>query len=176
MSPLLLLPPFVPSPSSIRSWLQGGRFELGDRVVSILKQGSPPFGLHGTVIGGWRLARLAHTCMHAHQSATNQPHTHTHTHTHILCDAGTFLKTLSSHSCWVRPGCCTFCFHQEKGAFPAFLLCCVLYIYFFCDCSTNLSACTVAISKGLRNWRSTEKQAGMWGLASGMGESTPTWH
>jgi len=35
---------------------QGGHFELGDRVVSLLKEGVPPFGYHGTVIGesmGW---------------------------------------------------------------------------------------------------------------------------
>jgi len=30
---------------------QGGQFELGDRVVSVLKEGVPPFGFHGTVIG-----------------------------------------------------------------------------------------------------------------------------
>lgn len=37
---------------------QGGAFELGDRVVSLMKEGVPPFGLHGTVIGEGHLLWL----------------------------------------------------------------------------------------------------------------------
>lgn len=50
--PSLLLAPFTPGPNQVKSHVQGGCFELGDRVVSLLRAGVPPFGLHGTVIGG----------------------------------------------------------------------------------------------------------------------------
>ncbi len=42
-------PPFNPSPL-FKSNLQGGSFELGDRVISV-GNSLPPFGLRGTVIG-----------------------------------------------------------------------------------------------------------------------------
>jgi len=51
VSPQLLLPPYTPGPDQLKSFMQGGHFELGDRVVSVLKEGVPPFGFHGTVIG-----------------------------------------------------------------------------------------------------------------------------
>ena len=34
--------------------LQGGAFELGDRVISALNSSTPPFGLPGTVVGKLR--------------------------------------------------------------------------------------------------------------------------
>ncbi|KAJ9516840.1 hypothetical protein QJQ45_027260, partial [Haematococcus lacustris] len=38
-------------PFTVKVAVQGGEFELGDRVVSVLKAGVPSFGLYGAVIG-----------------------------------------------------------------------------------------------------------------------------
>eukprot|EP00798_Chlamydomonas_sp_ICE-L_P005709 gene5709-12771_t len=46
-----LLPPYQPSPESVKSAAQGGKFDLGDRVVCVFAGGMPPFGQRGTVIG-----------------------------------------------------------------------------------------------------------------------------
>lgn len=39
--------------------LQGGEFELGDRVTCVSGKGNPPFGLRGTVIGERQLPTVS---------------------------------------------------------------------------------------------------------------------
>ncbi|KAG2447716.1 hypothetical protein HYH02_007176 [Chlamydomonas schloesseri] len=49
--PALLLPPYTPGPDTVKLAVQGGPFELGDRVVCVSSKGSPPYGSRGTIIG-----------------------------------------------------------------------------------------------------------------------------
>ncbi|KAG2430247.1 hypothetical protein HXX76_010345 [Chlamydomonas incerta] len=49
--PALLLPPYTPGPDTVKLAVQGGPFELGDRVVCVSSKGSPPYGTRGTIIG-----------------------------------------------------------------------------------------------------------------------------
>lgn len=56
--PALLLPPYTPGPDTVKLAVQGGPFELGDRVVCVSSKGSPPYGLRGTIIGERRWCTL----------------------------------------------------------------------------------------------------------------------
>ncbi len=51
--PSLVLPPYTPGADQVKLSVQGGAFELGDRVVCVSGKGNPPYGLIGTVIGEW---------------------------------------------------------------------------------------------------------------------------